>query len=70
MIDVGVRGMTCDHCVQSVRSEIMRIAGVQSVAVDLIPGRVSTAHIVSDQPIDPEVLAAAIDEAGYDVADD
>jgi copper chaperone len=70
VIDIGVHGMTCDHCVQSVRTEIMRIAGVQSVEVDLIPGGVSTVHIVSDQPIDPDVLAAAIDEAGYDVADD
>jgi copper chaperone CopZ len=70
MIDVRVRGMTCDHCVQSVRAEILRIDGVQSVAVDLTPGDASVVHVVADQPIEFEALAAAIDEAGYDIAHD
>ena len=60
-----VVGMTCGHCVSSVRSEIERIPGVRSVDVDLATGKV-TVH--SDGPIEPDAVLAAIDEAGYEVA--
>jgi len=60
-----VVGMTCDHCVRSVESEVTKLDGVESVAVDLDTGLVT---IESTQPIDDEAFAAAVDEAGYEVA--
>lgn len=63
---VTVTGMTCGHCVSSVRDEIGTIPGVTAVAVDLASGRVD---IDSDAPIDRADIAKAVDEAGYQLAD-
>ena len=63
--NVHVVGMTCGHCVSSVRAEIEQIDGVSSAAVDLDSGMV---EITSEGPVDPALVAAAVDEAGYEVA--
>jgi copper ion binding protein len=57
-----VTGMTCGHCVQAVTSEVSAIDGVTDVQVDLESGR---ATVTSDQPLDAEAVAGAVDEAGY-----
>ncbi|SCE78900.1 heavy-metal-associated domain-containing protein [Micromonospora mirobrigensis] len=59
-----VQGMTCGHCVNSVSTEVRAIPGVDDVQVDLASGRVT---VTSDQPVDPEAVRAAVDEAGYDL---
>jgi copper chaperone len=61
----SVSGMTCDHCVKAVESEVGRIAGVASVAVDLEGGRVT---VRSDDPVDPDQVRAAVEEAGFEIA--
>ena len=61
---VTVSGMTCGHCVAAVTEELTRVAGVRAVDVDLASGRVT---IGSDGPLDDATLAAAVDEAGYEV---
>ncbi|TDC43003.1 heavy-metal-associated domain-containing protein [Micromonospora sp. KC213] len=60
-----VIGMTCSHCVNSVGSEIGKISGVRDVQVDLTNG---TATVTSDRPLDDAAVAAAVDEAGYELA--
>ena len=60
-----INGMTCDHCVHAVSSEIGTLAGVRTVAVDLASGRVT---VTSDQPVAAEDIRAAVDEAGYTLA--
>jgi copper chaperone len=60
-----VTGMTCAHCVNSVGSEIKQIPGVTDVQVDLASGAVT---VISDQPVDDTAVAAAVDEAGYEIA--
>ena len=60
-----VTGMTCDHCVRSVQSEVAKIDGVDSVDVDLASGTVT---VESTADIDPAAVVAAVDEAGYEVA--
>jgi copper ion binding protein len=57
-----IHGMTCEHCVRAVTSEIGAITGVRTVAVDLATGRVT---VTSDQPIASASIRAAVDEAGY-----
>lgn len=57
-----VSGMTCGHCVQAVSTEIGRLAGVQTVDVDLPSGMVS---VTTEAPLDRADSAAAVDEAGY-----
>ena len=59
-----VTGMTCEHCVASVRSEIEQVDGVTDVAVDLTSGRVD---VTGDGYTDDQIRAA-VDEAGYAVA--
>ena len=63
---VTVSGMTCDHCVRAVHDEVARIRGVTDVTVDLASGRVT---IESTTDLDAAALAAAIDEAGYELAE-
>ncbi|MGW4566072.1 heavy-metal-associated domain-containing protein [Streptomyces sp. NPDC004561] len=57
-----VTGVTCAHCVRSVTEEVSRVAGVESVTVDLATGSVT---VTASQPVDRANNAAAVDEAGY-----
>lgn len=60
-----VIGMTCSHCVNAVTQEISKLDGVERVDVDLVTGLVT---IDSSQPVDRAAVAAAVDEAGYEVS--
>jgi len=60
-----VSGMTCEHCVASVSEEVLEIAGVLVVDVDLPTGRLT---VTSDQPISEDEVVSAVDEAGYRVS--
>jgi copper chaperone len=60
-----VVGMTCGHCVSAVEHEVGAIDGVTRVTVDLATGDVVVA---STRPIADDEMAAAMDEAGYELA--
>lgn len=60
-----VTGMSCDHCVRAVTTEVGRLPGVTRVEVDLARGRVT---VTSDQPLAEDAVRAAVDEAGYELA--
>jgi copper chaperone len=62
--DYTVQGMTCSHCVLSVREEVSEIGGVRAVDVDLASGRMT----VTGQDVSDEAVRAAVAEAGYEVA--
>ena len=57
-----VTGMTCGHCEMSVREEVAKVTGVDSVEVSHQTGRLV---VTSDAPVDPAAVVAAVDEAGY-----
>jgi len=59
-----VTGMTCAHCQRAVTQEISGIDGVESVAVDLAIGTVT---VTARRPVDRSEIAAAVDEAGYEL---
>ena len=59
-----VEGMTCEHCKLSVTEEILELAGVEAVDVDLPSGRVT----VRGAALDDGAIATAVEEAGYRVA--
>ena len=64
-----VTGMSCEHCVNAVTSELRRLDGVSAVTVDLVPDGVSVVTIASAQPLGNDAVGAALDEAGdYSVA--
>ncbi|MFD0891226.1 heavy-metal-associated domain-containing protein, partial [Streptosporangium algeriense] len=53
-----VTGMTCGHCVSSVKEEVGEVPGVTGVEVDLASGRVD----VSGEGLDDAAVLAAIEE--------
>jgi copper chaperone len=59
-----VTGMTCEHCVQAVTSELERVSGVSGVTVDLVPGGISSVTVTSAGPLPEQAVSEALDEAG------
>lgn len=62
---VTVTGMTCQHCVMSVTEEIGEIEGVSAVDVQLSSGAIT---VLADRELDREEIAAAVTEAGFELA--
>ena len=58
-----VQGMTCQHCVLSVREELSEVAGVDDVDVDLASSRVS----VTGGGFSDDDVRVAVEEAGYEL---
>ena len=56
--------MSCDHCVNAVRSEVSKVKSVTTVEVDLASKRVT---VSGGEFLDDDVIAA-VDEAGYDAS--
>lgn len=63
--ELAVTGMTCAHCVSSVTEELSEVVGVDSVIVDLEANGTSRVSVLSAAPIEPALLQAAVEEAGY-----
>jgi copper chaperone len=61
--EYAVHGMTCAHCVMSVREEVAEVAGVSAVDVDLASGRLT----VTGTNLDDRAIGAAVEAAGYEV---
>jgi copper chaperone len=59
-----VTGMSCAHCVASVREEVGALPGVTEIDVDLATGRLT----VAGRAIDDAAVRAAVAEAGYETA--
>lgn len=62
--EFNVQGMTCGHCAQAVTAEIKKLAGVDDVQVSVETGVVTVA---SANALDVDDVAAAVDEAGYEL---
>jgi len=59
-----VTGMTCEHCVRAVSSELEHLDGVTGVTVGLVPGGRSAVTVTSQAPLPTRTVEAALDEAG------
>jgi|LSQX01.2.fsa_nt_gb copper chaperone CopZ len=62
---LGVTGMTCQHCVKAVTSELSAIDGVTRVDVELQADGVSRVTVASGHALARSDVEAAIEEAGY-----
>ena len=60
--DLPIGGMTCASCAGRVERALGKVPGVQSVSVNLANER---AHVEVQGQLDPAVLIAAVDKAGY-----
>ena len=63
-ITYTVPDMSCGHCERAVSAELLAVACVESVAVDLDTKLVT----VRGSDLDDAALRAAIEEAGYEAA--
>ena len=61
---IKIEGMMCQHCRAHVEKALAAVDGVSAVTVDLDPG---VAEVVSDKEIPDEILAKAVEDAGYKV---
>lgn len=59
-----VTGMTCGHCELSVKEELSEISGVTDVTADHTTGAVT----VTGEGFSDDQVAAAVAEAGYELA--
>ncbi len=64
MTTYTVTGMTCGHCVSSVKEEVGEVAGVTGVEVDLATG---TMTVAGAGAVDAAKIVAAVEAAGYGV---
>jgi len=60
----AVTGMTCEHCVNAVTTELGSLDGVAAVTIDLVADGDSQVTVASDRPLPEEAVLAALDEAG------
>ena len=72
-ITITVPGMTCGHCESAVKTEIGKLTGVTDVHVDLATKLVTVTVTVDANAGDSagvslDDLAAAVDEAGFEIA--
>jgi copper chaperone len=64
MPSVTVKGMTCNHCVQSVTKAVSSIPGTCDVKVDLLSGKASYDET---EAVDPADVKKAIEKIGFEV---
>lgn len=62
-MNLQIEGMSCSHCVKNVKDSLERVAGVTSADVSLEKGLA----VVKAENVDPALLAAAVEGAGYKV---
>ena len=68
---IQVQGMSCQHCVQSVKTAVSEVTGVSHCEVDLTSGLV-TIHYADELNGTKQLLDSAcqaISEQGYDVVE-
>jgi len=66
----SITGLTCEHCVGAVSSELSVLAGVTDVQIDLVAAGTSILRVTADKALTDFEVALALDEAGeYQLAD-
>ena len=64
MRTIRVKGMSCQHCVKTVKKILAEIDGITNVAVDLESGEV---NFEETRPVDNELMREKIKKAGYEL---
>ncbi|MHB8204000.1 MAG: heavy-metal-associated domain-containing protein [Desulfomonilaceae bacterium] len=61
---IKVKGMSCQHCVMSVKKALSSLDGVKEVEVNLEKGEATLIH---DGPVDTNEARQRIVKAGYEI---
>lgn len=65
-VTLKVSGMSCNHCVNAVESNVGKLDGVASVKVSLKEGEVDVEF--DSNKVNLDQIKETIDDQGYDVA--
>lgn len=63
VLEFGVEGLTCGHCVQTVERAVSALEGVDSASVDLVPG--GRSRLAVRGKTDDAAVRGAVSSAGY-----
>lgn len=63
MVALGVEGMMCEHCIETVRCALMTVPGVEQTDISLKRGNAVAVGV----DITPDALRAAVENVGYEV---
>ncbi|MFG2698877.1 heavy-metal-associated domain-containing protein [Kitasatospora sp. NPDC051984] len=63
-VTYNVSGMSCGHCEKAINGEVSVLAGVTAVSSD---SKAGTVTVTAESPVSDEQIAAAVDEAGYEL---
>ena len=61
---IAVAGMSCEHCVQTIKKSLRELAGVNEVDVDLEQKKVAVEF--DENQTNVQAIAAKIKEAGFE----
>ncbi len=61
----NVEGMSCMHCVNSVKKSVGSLPGISKVDVDLSNKKVTVEY--DQTKVKPDAIKESIEDAGYDV---
>ncbi len=64
MRTLRIKGMSCQHCVKTVKKTLEEIDGITNVAVDLQTGEVT---FEETGPVDNDLMREKIKKAGYEL---
>ena len=64
VVKITVEGMTCPHCVKSIKEGLLKVDGVAEVEVDLDSKEV---EIIVESPVSKTAISDVIEELGYEV---
>ncbi|TFE02002.1 copper chaperone CopZ [Jeotgalibacillus salarius] len=64
-VTLNVEGMSCQHCVKAVESNVGEMSGVESVKVHLDQGTVDVDY--QDASVTVDQIKDVIEDQGYDV---
>lgn len=65
-ITLNVEGMSCQHCVNAIETNVGKLNGVSSVKVQLDDGKVDITYDISK--IELNSIKDVIEDQGYDIA--
>ncbi len=57
-----IEGMTCDHCVSTVKAALLRVRDVRTAVVNLAE---KTAVVTSGSPLEMSEVVRVVEEEGY-----
>lgn len=63
---IGVEGMSCDHCAQTIKNAVAELTGIRQVSVNLEDKKVSVDF--DENRVGLDEISAKITQAGFELS--